>query len=123
MTARDVRIKRFDERVDRINPMSVVELDPWGHSWLDRLAAAAWAFTKSYEVRRFPGKVLERRVLIDDDPEVHSARAIETDHPIRRSWDMDATLQFALRNIARWRHDTSKIRERATKRSRSSART
>jgi hypothetical protein len=67
--------------------------------------------------------VLERRVLIDDDPEVHIARASETGHPIRRSRDMDATLQFALRNIARWRHDTSKIRERATKRSRSYART
>ena len=49
LTARDVRIKRFDERVDRINPMSVVELDPWGHSWRDRPAAAAWAFTESYE--------------------------------------------------------------------------
>jgi hypothetical protein len=31
--------------------------------------------------RRFPGKVLERRATIDDDPEVHLARAIETDHP------------------------------------------
>jgi hypothetical protein len=30
LTARDVRLKRFDERVDRINPMSMVELDPWG---------------------------------------------------------------------------------------------
>jgi hypothetical protein len=29
-TARDERLKRFDERVDRINPMSVVELDPGG---------------------------------------------------------------------------------------------
>ncbi len=60
------------------------------------------------------GKVIERRVLIDDDPEVHLARAIETDHPIRRSWDMDATLQFTLRNIARWRHDTAKVREQVT---------
>ena len=32
--------------------------------------------------RRFPGKVLERRATIDDDPEVHLARAIETDHPV-----------------------------------------
>ena len=93
VTARDEQLKRFDERVDRLNPMSVVELDPWGHSWLDRLAAAARAFTKSYEVRRFPGKALERRVLINDDPEVHLAQASETGHPIRRSWDMDATLR------------------------------
>ena len=31
--------------------------------------------------RKLPGKVLERQATIADDPEVHPARAIETDHP------------------------------------------
>ena len=104
LTARDVRIKRFDERVDRINPMSVVELDPWGHSWRDRPAAAAWAFTKSYEA-------VYRQ----------SARATRP-HQRRPRGAFSAGKRDGPPDPAQLGHgrDTAKIRERVTKRSRSS---
>ena len=104
LTARDVRIKRFDEHVDRINPMSVVELDPWGHSQRNRPAAAALAFTKSYEA-------------------VHrqSARATRP-HQRRPRGAFSAGKRDGPPDPVQLTHvrDTAKIRERVTKRSRSS---
>ena len=71
-TARDERLKRFDERVDRLNPMSAVELDPWG-ALMARQAGSGRMGVHEI-LRGEEASRLERRVLIDDDPEVHLAR-------------------------------------------------
>ena len=111
-----LRLDEFDAVTEVEQPGSgtlaatPTELDPFGSSWLRRVCAAAQAFNIKYECRPLPHSNTTRSVLEDTDPMTHAAEALSQIYPMRRAWDPDDTIKFAIHMQVLWGHKLPEIR-------------
>ena len=83
--------------------------------WIERLASLAKARVATFDYRRLPSRVPDRRVPIDADGPLHATMALVTIHPMRQHWPMDDTLAFAIEALAHWRSDIQGLRQTVIK--------
>ena len=102
---------QLDFRVGRLATFRSIDPTGCGSGWIDRLANAARSFITSYAVRPVVRLDSDRRVHEPLDAVRHLNEALATEHPIRRRWPMDASLQFAAQGLKAWGSDISKIRK------------
>ena len=93
---------QLDFRVGRLATFRSIDPTGCGSGWIDRLANAARSFITSYAVRRVVRLDSDRRVHESLDAVRHLNEALATEHPIRRRWPMDASLQFAAQGLKAW---------------------
>ena len=102
--------QRVSRRARPESPAPPVELDGLGATWLERIAALARSQNFDYTCASLPSHIIDRRVQVDGDGPLHAQIALSTVHPYRKRWDLDATLRFAIKALAKWGSETQRLR-------------